>query len=371
MNDYYLIVKTADAEMRALENTSPEVMNCFTPIIELTRGRKLPSREKDPDKKKLERPRYPYDKRLEKITAIFQDRAIVFDLTSDPSLSSDEIKELYIPDDGYANWVGLLSNMKDAGRFADITPCIVLNAEDEDLDENLAKEVDSLSALFDTIAYRSDIYDDNCYDDIEIIKDHLNGKRLMVILDCSYVVQASVATYIAKVEARVRNMQRIVPQDAIIIVSATSFPKNIGDIGDDRNDTFVLSEVEISKQLAEKGIHVAYSDYGSINPIRNDNIVMSHGWIPRIDVPLKDSVFYYRERRPEGSKDYAPQYTRVANYVLADSRFPSFMESNWGIRQIRNCASGMKPGAAPSFWISVRMCIHIEQQVRRLAARGR
>ena len=46
MSDYYLIVKTADAEMKALENTRAEVMEKLTPVVELTRGRKLPSKEK-------------------------------------------------------------------------------------------------------------------------------------------------------------------------------------------------------------------------------------------------------------------------------------------------------------------------------------
>ena len=73
MANYYLIVKTADAEMKALENTDASVMESIIPIIELTRGRKLPSKEKDPEKKRLEIPRYPYEKKLEQICNIFKD----------------------------------------------------------------------------------------------------------------------------------------------------------------------------------------------------------------------------------------------------------------------------------------------------------
>jgi hypothetical protein len=371
MANYYLIVKTADAEMKALENTDPSVMERITPIIELTRGRKLPSKEKDPEKKKLEIPRHPYDKRLERICGIFKGKRVIFDLTSDSTLSSIEIKELYNPDGGYKNWVMLLSKLKDCGGFADITPCVILKAEDELLDENMAIEVDALTKLFNSVAYRSDIFDDNCYYDIEIIKRHMNGKQLVVIVDCSYVVQASISDYAKKVKARVTNLRKIVPNDTIIIVSATSFPRNIGDIGDDFHDSFQLSEVELSRKLEADGIKVAYSDYGSINPIRNDTIIMSHGWIPRIDVAIEDSIFYYRERRPDKTTDYAPQYTKVAQYVVNDKDFPKGLDWNWGIKQIRNCAAGSRPGSSPSFWIAVRMNIHLAQQVKRLVAQSK
>lgn len=369
MANYYLIVKTADAEMKALENTDSSVLNQLIPIVELTRGRKQPSKEKDPEKKKNEIPRYPYDKRLERVCSILKGRKVVFDLTSDESLSSQEIQQLYIPDGGYRNWVQLLAGLKAGCHFSELIPCVILDAQDESLDENMALEVESLTSMFNTVAYRSDIFDDNCYDDIDIIKQHLNGKKLVVIVDCSYVVQASISDYAQKVEARVKNLRNFVPAETIIVVSSTSFPRNIGDIGDDFHDSFRLSEVELAKQLEEKGVSFEYSDYGSINPIRNDTVVMAHGWIPRIDVPLKDSFYYYRERRAPKTTDYAPQYTKVANYVIKDSLFPSDIESNWGVRQIRNCAAGSKPGSSPSFWIAVRMCIHIEQQVKRLSGR--
>lgn len=371
MSDYYLIVKTADAEMKALENTSPDVMARLTPVIELTRGRKLPSKEKDPEKRKKEMPRYPYKKRLERVCNIFKGKSVVFDLTSDESLSSIEINELYTPDGGYKKWIELLKELKSGGYFKELVPCVILNAQDDNLDVNMAIEVEQMTALFSAVAYRSDIFDDNCYDDIEVITNHLNGKGLVVIVDCSYVVQARILDYEEKVKARVTNLRKLVPEGTTIVVSSTSFPRNISDLGDDFHDSFKLSEVELANRLKQDRVDVVYSDYGSINPIRNDTVVMAHGWIPRIDVPLKDSVFYYRERRPSGKKDYPPQYTKVAKYVIEDKEFPADINENWGIKQIRNCASGGKPGSAPAFWIAVRMCIHVEQQVRRLAGRGR
>lgn len=366
MADYYLIVKTGDAEIRAVENMEKSVLKKVIPIIELTRGRKLPSREKDPEKKKLEIPRYPYEKRLGHVKDIFEGQKVIFDLTSDESLSSEEIKTLYNPVGGYQNWINLISEINKEEKFSELIPCVVINADDENLDENMATEVENMSAIFNAVAYRGDIYDDNCYDDIAIIKRHLNGKQLYVIIDCSYVIQASVSEYVEKVKARVNNLRKVVPESTCIIVGATSFPRNIGEIGKEDYDEFKLSEVVLSRELAKKGVAVEYSDYGSINPIRNDTIVMAHGWVPRIDVPLKDMVFYYRERRKDKNDDYVNVYPRVAKKVILDSKFPTGLEGNWGIRQIRSSARGGSPGSSPSFWISVRMSIHIEQQLKRL-----
>lgn len=368
MNDYYLIVKTGDAEMKALEQSSSQVLNSIIPIVELTRGRKLPSKEKDPELRKKEKAKYPYDKKLERICKILAGKRVVFDLTSDKSLMSEEINRLYSPANGYENWIALLTGLQQSGCFSELIPSIIIGEEDTDVDTSIKEQTDTLTKLFDGIAYRSDIYDDNCYYDVEHnICPYLNGKKLYVIVDCSYVIQANISQYSERVKARVRNLQSIVPVGTAIIVSATSFPRNIGEVGDDTTDSFKLSEVAIAKNLASEGLKTAYSDYGSINPVRNDNIVMAHGWIPRIDVPLMDSFFYYRERKPKLSKEYAETYKQVARVVIGHKDFPRDMDDNWGIKQIIACAAGYSPASAPAFWISVRMCIHLEQQVKRLA----
>lgn len=92
---------------------------------------------------------------------------------------------------------------------------------------------------------------------------------------------------------------------------------------------------------------------------------MARGWIPRIDVPLPNEIFYYKQRRPKGVSAYASTYIQVAQSVCFDQRFPSDLDI-WGIEQIKTCAAGGTPSASPSFWISVRMNIHIAQQVKRI-----
>ena len=136
-------------------------------------------------------------------------------------------------------------------------------------------------------------------------------------------------------------------------------------MGDLDTDTFSISEISMYNSIQQTHDDVIYSDYASINPIRNDTITMARGWIPRIDVPLSDEIFYYKQRRPKGVSAYASTYIQVAQLVCFDQRFPSNL-GIWGIEQIKACAAGGTPSSSPSFWISVRMNIHIAQQVKRI-----
>tara|TARA_B100001971_G_C18140408_1_gene510073 strand:+ start:525 stop:701 length:177 start_codon:yes stop_codon:yes gene_type:complete len=56
----------------------------------------------------------------------------------------------------------------------------------------------------------------------------------------------------------------------------------------------------------------------------------------------------------------------VAKKVVSNSSFEDIPES-WGVQQIKAAANGSPPGKAPSFWISVRMEIHMRQQIIRLS----
>ena len=58
---YWTIVKTGEAEIRALENIPKEVLSKTLPLIEITRGRKI-------TKGKTEM--YPFEKRLSKLKEI-------------------------------------------------------------------------------------------------------------------------------------------------------------------------------------------------------------------------------------------------------------------------------------------------------------
>lgn len=361
---YALILKTGEAEIKALQNTSVSIREHLFPIIELTRGRKLPTKkgQTPPDEQ------YPFNSRLEKIKTIFANQVVGIDITSDENLMSKQINDLYNPANGYQNWIDFLLELKSENIFSEIIPSIVINGEDDNFEYNLLEQVRSLKKNFSFLIYRNDIVDENCYSDFDLLKEELNDINLLLIIDCAYVVQAAQHTYADKAIARINNLRKILPESTKYIISSTSFPNNINEIGNDSNDSFRVCEIDIyNKLISQLGSHnLIYSDYGSINPIRNDAIIMARGWIPRIDTPLFYEIYYYRKRRAKGITQYSSTYSEVARLVISDKRFPKHLSTNWGINQILNCANGDAPASNPAFWISVRMCIHIEQQVKRI-----
>lgn len=166
-----------------------------------------------------------------------------------------------------------------------------------------------------------------------------------------------------KLIKRIENFKTgLVDERCDLAFCATSFPNNISDIGGEDHDEFRIAEVNMHEKVYSCYPDVCYGDYGSINPKRNDNITMTRGWIPRIDVPLRDKVFYYRQRRAK--RAYADTYKDVARNTIRDKNFPRGLDC-WGCNQINNCCM-LPPSSSPNYWISVRMNIHIEQQLRRL-----
>lgn len=349
MNKYALLLKTGDSELRALSHFSN--IGSILPIIELTRGRKS-------KKDKVGQ----ISKRTERIKEIFKNDEIILDLTSDESLSNPEIDAFFSPTEGYRNWVEYLLGLENEKCFKKLIPSIIVNGTDENLYTNLKLQAASFANNFNCMTYRCDIEDDGCVGDIDAIKDYLNDCESYIIIDNGYIQPSEVAACARKSTEIIKQITGIVPR-ANIILTSTSFPDKFPP---EDNFTLPLSEItlynNVSKSLSETSI--VYGDYGGINPIRNDGIIMARGWRPRIDIPLANSVFYCRRRR--SGLEYSRTYSIVAQEAKNDSRFPRDMNDNWGVQQVLNAADGASPGSNPSFWISVRMNIHIEQQLRRL-----
>lgn len=56
---YALIVKTGESELKAVQYLSANTLSSILPIIELTRGRKLPQKKGDHSA-----PKYPFDRQF-------------------------------------------------------------------------------------------------------------------------------------------------------------------------------------------------------------------------------------------------------------------------------------------------------------------
>ncbi|WP_321479720.1 hypothetical protein [uncultured Bacteroides sp.] len=350
-NTYALLVKTGESELRALQNLSST--KGILPIIELTRGR-ISKKDEIGD----------VNKKIDKISSCFKDMEIILDLTAEKSLSNTQIENLYKSDDGYSNWIEFLHNIKKTTVFKKIIPTIMLNVDDDDFENNLNLQLKNLTSSFKTIAYRCNIEDDGYADDLEIISKYVNNiDHLYFIIDNSYIRLSEYNNCRDKSLDIINNILKItqISPKTKIIITSTSFPDKKGEDYDIIN----LTEINLYNQIKEEsGMDLIYGDYGSINPIRNDTVVMARGWRPRIDVPLEGEIYYYRRRKT--SAGYSKTYSLVAEEVIEDKQFPKKLKGNWGINQIINAADGASPGSSPSFWISVRVNIHIEQQQRRL-----
>lgn len=354
--DYFLVIKTGQAEIRSIEKTSRGTLEKLFPVIELTRGRKKTLKD--------ETVIHPFDSRLQKLKDAFRGMDVAIDVTSDEALSSAEIDVMYEFGNGYEKWVNFVTGIKNEGCFNSITPALVMNFEDPDFDANLRQEVTSLAAQFDTLLYRDTIEEEYCYTDLPNILSYLpKDKHLIVLIDCGYTPQAMENNVSQKLLKRIENLKDGVVDDRCeMAFCATSFPNNISDIGGLNHDVFRVSEVYMHEKVKVQYPDVHYGDYGSINPQRNDNITMARGWIPRIDVPLDKEVYYYRQRREK--REYGETYKIVAKQTMADSQYPHGLKC-WGCSQIDLCRT-LPPSTSPNYWISVRMNIHIEQQLRRL-----
>jgi len=350
-NNYALLFKTGESEIRAIRNF-PNKKGIF-PIIELTRGRKT---SKDAVGN--------IQKRIDQLAECFGGMDVILDLTTEPALSNTQIDMLYIPDNGYENWINFLIDIRTRGVFREIFPSILLNVEDDNFDLNLKKQVKRILSEFNGITYRCNIEDEGYSEDVEILSNILDEKdKFYFIIDCSYIRESELNTCKIQSVKIIQEVHKKIPH-ARFIFTSTSFPDKIGE-SDCSN--IPLTEIHLYDSIVRElpQISVIYSDYGTINPIRNDNVIMANGWRPRIDVSIDSEIFYYRRKKvPQG---YAETYSLVASDVVSDNRFPLSLNKNWGINQIKNASDGASPGSSPSFWISVRMNIHIEQQLMRLS----
>lgn len=339
--------KTRPAELKAVENLNPEAFTSIWPIIEVTKGRSPKSLKKS----------------LASLGNLFGNFPTTLDVTSEPMLSNPEIDSLFNPYQGYANWITFLSSLNKEG-FKNIYPTVLFNFEDPSFEENISEQIQSLAGLFKGVTYRLRLKDDGFKEDLNFFKVLPTDSELLILLDAENIIHSSGPLIIEKASQVLDYLIPNIPNDSTIAFIGSSFPKSISDFGDDEHDTFVLEEVEVFNELKKK-YKINYGDYGSICPLYRPQ-AGGNGWVPRIDVPLQEAVFYERTRRALPSISYANAYEINAMKLIQDSRFPNISERNWGLDQIRLAAEKYAPGASPSFWISVRMNIHIHTQLKRL-----
>ena len=273
---------------------------------------------------------------------------------------------------GYSAWVEFNEQRSEA--MDGLIPTLLVNPNEEDTFEqysaDLTSQLESFTNNFTGVAYRASVLVDVGFlSDLDVIRDQINdfigaGNTFYIFLDHEFIRPGTGIIHAARTIGLIESIREIIP-NATIVTLASSFPRNIEELGDPENGAFPTEEVFLNQELNRLLPHpVGYGDYGSINPTRND-LVFASGWRPRIDFPTSQGrTYYYREKRVF---DYADHYVSVAQDVVSDPLYEE-IDDCWGEEMIEQAAGGTAPGKSPQFWISVRMNIHIHQQVIRLDA---
>ncbi|APX17129.1 hypothetical protein BWR17_15675 [Phaeobacter inhibens] len=387
--EYYLLFKTADAEKRAWKNLQDIRKEAIFPIVELSRGRKIAGKGKGFTAERLRQTPgiYGFERNWLTTCALMEPcQKFFLDLTREPSLSCFELDEVANSSNGYERWTSFVLDVRE--KFGNVRPTLIVNpgADDDEADyeKDLRQQFETFSQSFDEIAYRVAVIEDPDFlYDLIAIKDEVQkfeqeGGKFYVILDHEYVRPNNGYVHAARTSEIISAVREELP-DVHVICLATSFPKSVTDIGDEEHDRFRVEEMYLFRKIRENDERVLYGDYGSINPIRNDEVVMARGWRPRIDFVSRTdgmSVYYFREKRNIVGRDevknknilapYSIHYASVARKVKLFHPFFEVLSKSWGVDEIEKASQGDVPSNSPSHWISVRMEVHIIQVLREL-----
>lgn len=349
---YAPIIKASAAEMRAIENLTDSCKDAITPVFELTRSRKSKNAQQG-----------DIYRRLDHLNEIYGNRRFILDLTSDRNLINEQIRKLQDNNNGYENWVKFISLLKD--DYNDLVPAIQINdlgvKNEAELYEKVQRQVRQFDNRLELVVYRLPLEYEYYESDLRHISNSISHSKVFCIIDAGFISQGKSSIYAAKA----RDVTKVVKKYNIdnIAISATSFPRNPIQYGNDENGEWNLEECLFYEEMEKdkpKAKYI-YSDYATIYPIRSDQ-AGGNGWVPRIDMPTEKTLYYYRSRRRDNELTYFNAYVRVARKVVSDQKFKitkKMIKNCWGIEQIELAAEGTPGGLSPSFWISVRMNIHI------------
>lgn len=353
---YIPIIKTGESELRAIKEINVAIKDIMLPLFELTRGRKNPKADEGSIKSSLSF-----------LECHFKEVPFILDLTLDEKLTNTEIKALFSSKNNYSNWVNFCFEQKKI--FKNILP-VVQMIEESNYDEYINKlkiQVKSLCDNFQYVVFRAhnEAVAKNVILDINnIIKSNVFNNiqdKIIFVFDFKYINNATQGIEITQQIINV--LQKIGINN--IVISSTSFPENVSDhmsISDFVK--FKIKEIDFFRNCVESisNNNITYSDYATVNPVRNDNVVFAKGWIPRIDVPALDDFIYCRRMRRDKKATYADAYISIAQKVVKSDYFNDLLENEiscWGMQEIINASEGNVGGSSPRFWISVRVNIYL------------
>ncbi|EPU3407630.1 beta family protein [Vibrio vulnificus] len=336
---YFPILKTTVSEMRALKQFNCADSSIIHPILELTKARKS----------KYDEVGDVY-KRVQEISDIVESNYFYLDLTSEESLSNSQIESYFDDFNNFENWRSFIESLINEGL--NVRP--IVQAFDDSSIEELQSQMLFFAERCGTFAIRLKPE----YLDMGISIKLIQAAQpydFTTILDAEYVDNENIdystsiySSFLQQCESDKLNLGKT-------IICSSSFPAMVNHENKDTGK-FSVYEKQFYSGLARQFPHLdlKYGDYASVHPFRNE--VTAYNWVPRIDYPTVDEVVFCRKQRNLGG------YKDCANRMVLIPTYKSNPLDCWGTREIVDACT--KPnGKSPSYWISVRINIHMTRSV--------
>lgn len=335
---YFPIIKTTDSEMTGYANLSSDVKKNILPIFELTRSRPVKAA-----------PSGDIHKRMKQLSEYCEGNPFILDLTGHEELLNEQIQALGDDTNGFQEWRSFLGLYKNLN----IIPMIHLYPDDV---RTCIDFLEKSKASYDYFAFRvsNEVNPEELSEYLASIASVIDiGNKLILIVDVDYVKEQN---FLSKAAEAVE-LARVGVTHSVckIVINSSSFPLSVvsRNGGEDDEGRFEMLEVEVYRQVrssVDSGVSICYGDYAGIHPIKQT--IKGGAWVPRVDFVKPFMYVYKRYRRDDGG------YIRAAKEMVEWNEYDADVEC-WGVDQIRLASEGKPFGKSPSFWIAVRLNIHI------------
>lgn len=338
---YSPVIRTRRAELVGLSEIQDPYSLGLLPLFELTRSRRTKSN-----------PEGAVEASVEAMINVVDDAFFVVDVTTQKSLTNSEVERLLDADDRFKGWTDFVVNSLPE------TAIPVVHLTDPFEADSVSSQVEAFLRVKPGIALRIPSEFEEIDGLVQTINRSLGSfADVAVYADVGMVGQKGYPGALARAREIAAIFSELEP--GLFAPIASSFPSTVTPFGD-VTGVIRLFEVGLSDTILSEfdDMHVIHGDYACIHPLDMEGVAMN--WVPRVDVPLDDSLYYYRFRRHEGG------YVRAASAVLSDRRYVEI--KCWANENIKLASDGKPVGKSPAFWISARLNMHVERQLRRLGA---
>lgn len=338
---YSPVIRTRRAELLGLSELDDPYSAGLIPLFELTRSRRTKAN-----------PEGAVEASVEALIKVVGEAPFVVDVTTQKSLTNSKVEYLLDASENFRNWTEFVVNSLPATAI----PVVHLTAPFEA--GSVVSQVEAFQKAKPGVALRIPSEFEEIDELATTITRALGSfSNVAVYADVGMVSQKGYPGALARLREIASVFSELKP--GMFATVASSFPSTVTPFGD-VNGLIPLFEVRLSDTILSEfdEMHGIHGDYACIHPLDMEGTAMN--WVPRVDVPLDDSLYYYSFRRHEGG------YVRAASAALTDRRYVEL--KCWAEGNIKLAAAGSPAGKSPAFWISARLNMHIARQLKRLGA---